>query len=116
MLDILKPVFRLFLFVGVAIFLSSSACTCEYGADGFVYDKNSGETLDSVLVTGVFGESNRIQEEYTLYGGHYSIGSGGWPCQEIRILFQKEGYVTQHLFVPKGEIMDNHHIHLVKKD
>lgn len=92
---------------GCLVFLTFSfvACECTRTADGVVLDETTQLPLDSVLVQGIEKVYN---QDYTDSTGSYFMTTGMTGaiggCPDIKMSFSKEGYKTQVLVNPNGNV------------
>lgn len=92
---------RLFVVLSfVSMFFCS--CDCFMNVGGVVYDKTSGNPIDSVEYN-VYEDNRYLYTFHTDSLGRYAWGFKGNPCPAISIVFEKKGYVANSVLFMKGE-------------
>jgi len=80
------------------LFLTLTACDCQYNLSGVVFDKLTMKPIGNVAIgeIGVTDLSNPLsQKTMTMKNGSYEIYGIKGKCKEITMFFTKDGYETQ---------------------
>lgn len=86
--------------------LTIASCECESGASGRVFRSDTQEPLSGVSILFSFDEGGKLDTTGTDSEGYYTVGGLGGRCRSTKIIFNKDGYVTQSLSIPKGDYLD----------
>jgi hypothetical protein len=100
----------------IVIGLIATSCECESGARGIVYDNSTKESLSGVSIIFSFNDNNEQLETGSDSNGYYTVGGLGGRCRSTRVVFEKEGYESQVVSVPKEEYNYELHIYLVQSE